>query len=150
MLELPPTTDVSGWHMRLCDFEFLSDLQRVQKWEPLHDIPERLWRYERRRQWMGKRGWCGGARPSLWRVDTADVPQGVGWLVGTGANWAAFLADGTPCPYLAGPWERLRKVRANMPWSETQLDVHVMHRTRWEAMFAMFCALIDAYGPRPQ
>ena len=139
-------------HYRSCDFK---DLQRVGLWWPVHDMPEHLWLYERRRQWgqFWKGGyetstqWHGGTSPSLWRVRVAGIPESVGWVIGIGClnRWAAFFADGTPCPYLAGPWEY---VPVSSPRWQEQFGARSIHPTRWEAALAIFSGLIDAYGPR--
>ena len=132
----------------------MGSVQPVTDWQPAHDMPEHLWRYERARQWGSiytRHGrptvgnWKGGRDPRVWRVHVCGISEPVGWVMGTGTlnRWRAFFSDGAECPYLAGPWEQ---VAVRSRWRQ-QLGVRIVHPTRWGAAFAVFSGLIDAYGP---
>lgn len=149
-------------HVRTC---WWKNIERVEHWEPLHDMPEHLWLQERRLQWhpravrkfddKGNRlplsdwddvtTWHGGWSRRVWKIRVLDIPGTVGWLAGVGCvnKWAVFFADGTPCPYLAGPWQYV-PVSSHR---QAQFGAHIIHSTRWEAAFAVISGLIDAYGP---
>ena len=132
----------------------MGSVQPVTDWQPAHDMPEHLWRYERSRQWasfyagrgrptVGK--WRGGHDPRVWRVHVCGISEPVGWVMGSGMlnRWGAYFPDGVECLYLAGPWEQ---VAVRSRWQQS-LGVRIVHPTRWGAAFAVFSGLIDAYGP---
>ena len=139
-------------------------VQPITDWQPAHDMPEHLWRYERATQWSScfarhsgpyRAGsqtlvakWRGGYSPRVWRVHVCGVSEPVGWVMGSGMlnRWGAYFPDGVECLYLAGPWEQ---VAVRSRWRQ-ELGVRVVHPTRWGAAFAVFSGLIDAYGPHDQ
>ena len=142
-------------HSRNC---WWKNIERIDNWEPLHDMPKHLWLSERSEQWHpiqipafddnGNRlphsyedqvtTWRGGRSKLVWKIRALDIPETVGWIMGIGClnRWAAFLPDGTPCPHLAGPWER---VPVNSRWQE-RFGVPIVHSTRWEAALSLWGA----------